>query len=118
MKCEALMLENCPFQMMRVTELQSVIAELTRKLNEVTGNKIIEEDEDAAESQCSSDLEAEEGRQTQSCNFTFIMYSIFSRQSAKMETEPPGNHTNPCSHICGDESAGDVTTTEIEKFNF
>ena len=48
--------------MMRVTELQSVIAELTRKLNEATGNKIIEEDEDVEESQCSSDLDAEEGK--------------------------------------------------------
>ena len=47
--------------MMRVTELQSVIAELTRKLNEATGNRIIEEDEEIEESQCSSDLEAEEG---------------------------------------------------------
>ena len=47
--------------MMRVTELQSVIAELTRKLNEATGNRIIEEDEDVEESQCSSDLDAEEG---------------------------------------------------------
>ena len=45
--------------MMRVTELQSVIAELTRKLNEATGNKIIEEDEEIEESQCSSDLEGE-----------------------------------------------------------
>ena len=47
--------------MMRVTELQSVIAELTRKLKEATGNKIIEEDEDVEESQCSSDLDAEGG---------------------------------------------------------
>ena len=47
--------------MMRVTELQSVIAELTRKLNEASGNMIIEEDEEIEESQCSSDLEAEEG---------------------------------------------------------
>eukprot|EP00794_Sanderia_malayensis_P019478 gene19478-21401_t len=54
--------------MMRVTELQSVIAELTRKLNETTGNKIVEEDEEIEESQCSSDLEAEEGsRGTSEC---------------------------------------------------
>ncbi|XP_065063961.1 uncharacterized protein LOC135690363 isoform X2 [Rhopilema esculentum] len=53
--------ERLQSQMMRVTELQSVIAELTRKLNEATGNRIIEEDEEIEESQCSSDLEAEEG---------------------------------------------------------
>lgn len=34
---------------MRITELQSVIAELTRKLNKVNGNKIIEEEEDIDE---------------------------------------------------------------------
>eukprot|EP00795_Rhopilema_esculentum_P003670 gene3670-14921_t len=54
--------ERLQSQMMRVTELQSVIAELTRKLNEATGNRIIEEDEEIEESQCSSDLEAEEGQ--------------------------------------------------------
>jgi len=53
--------ERLQSQMMRVTELQSVIAELTRKLKETTGNKIIEEDEDVEESQCSSDLDAEGG---------------------------------------------------------
>lgn len=36
-------------QQMRITELQSVIAELTRKLNKVNGNKIIEEEEDIDE---------------------------------------------------------------------
>ena len=34
---------------MRITELQSVIAELTRKLNVANDNKIIEEDEEEDE---------------------------------------------------------------------
>jgi len=34
---------------MRITELQSVIAELTRKLNAANDNKIIEEDEEEEE---------------------------------------------------------------------
>ena len=50
---------------MRITELQSVIAELTRKLNAANDNKIIEEeeeeedelDEDDARSAFTSDIE-------------------------------------------------------------
>ena len=34
---------------MRITELQSVIAELTRKLNHVNGNALREEEEDEEE---------------------------------------------------------------------
>lgn len=46
---------------MRITELQSVIAELTRKLNKVNGNTIIEEEEedDDCQSGSISDLEVQ-----------------------------------------------------------
>lgn len=38
--------DSASFQTMRITELQSVIAELTRKLNAANDNKIIEEEEE------------------------------------------------------------------------
>ena len=50
---------------MRITELQSVIAELTRKLNKANGNMIIEEEEEEgsededARSGSTSDLEVQ-----------------------------------------------------------
>ena len=49
------------FQTMRVTELQSVIAELTRKLTEEKGGKILEEDEDEEDGQShsTSDMEVQ-----------------------------------------------------------
>lgn len=43
---------------MRITELQSVIAELRRKLNKADGNVIIEEEEDEEE----GEEDDEEGR--------------------------------------------------------
>ena len=46
---------------MRVTELQSVIAELTRKLNTVSGNMIIEEDEE-----CDDDVEDDDDGRSRS----------------------------------------------------
>lgn len=42
---------------MRITELQSVIAELTRKLNTASGNMIIEEEEEEEEEEDAEDEE-------------------------------------------------------------
>ena len=68
--------------MMRVTELQSVIAELTRKYNEATGNIIAEEEEEDAASQSSSDLEAEEGRKP-----IFLIYTGVSQKVTESQFE-------------------------------
>ena len=46
-------------QTMRITELQSVIAELTRKLNAANDNKIIEEDEEEDEDVDDDDEDAQ-----------------------------------------------------------
>jgi len=61
-------------QTMRITELQSVIAELTRKLNKVNGNTIIEEEEEEEEEEeddrsgSISDLEVQGSRACSECS--------------------------------------------------